>query len=97
MIKTSKQTALVSSTDLKRKYKKVKQLLDNNMIVIVTNRNNTAEGADGIFIPYSELVIEKLEDLIEDIEMEKNKDKLVKEFEESYNSGNGKRVDLKDL
>jgi len=97
MLLTGNQTAVVSSTDLKRKYQKVMNLLNKNMMVIITNRNHTDKEADGILLPYSESLINAIEELIEDIEMEANKDKLVKELKESYASSNKKRIPLNKL
>lgn len=97
MLLTGNQTAVVSSTDLKRKYQEVINLLKKNMMVIVTNRNNTETEADGILLPYSENLVRLLEDVIEDIEMEMNKEHLEKEFKESYESSKGKFVPLSEL
>lgn len=90
MIITGTQSAVVSSTDLKRNYKDVQKLLKKNVVVIVVNRNSE-DAADGIFFPYSEGAVERIEDLLEDIEMERNKAALVKEYEKSHSSGKGKR------
>ena len=96
MFVTGKNTAVVSSTDMKRNYKQVQELLNDNKIIVVTNRGSENE-VDGIFISYSENLIEKLEDMIEDIEMENNRDVLIEELKKSYNNGNGKRTKLSDL
>ena len=64
MLLTGNQTVVVSSTDLKRKYQDVIDLLKKNMMVIVTNRNNTESEADGILLPYSESLIRIIEDII---------------------------------
>ena len=96
MFATGKNTAVVSSTDMKRNYKQVQDLLSTNKIIVVTNRGSENE-VDGIFISYSENLIEKLEDMIEDVEMENNREALVEEFKKSYNSGSKKRVKLSDL
>lgn len=97
MLLIGKNTATVSSTDLKRKYKDIKKLSQKSKIIIVTNRNNDDGNADFILFPYSETAIEKMEDLLEDIEMDKNRDNLIKEFDTSYKSGKGKRYTLKDI
>ena len=97
MLLTGNQTAVVSSTDLKRKYQEVINLLKKNMMVIVTNRNNTETEADGILLPYSENLVRLLEDIVEDMEMEMNKDSLEKEFKESYESSKGKFIALSEL
>lgn len=96
MLLTNKKTAVVSSTDLKRKYSAVKKLLKDKVVIIITNRNDV-EGADGILFPYSKEAIEKIEDLTEEIEMEQARPKLIKELEKSYKSGKGKRIPLTSL
>ena len=97
MLLTGSQTAVVTSTDLKRKYQEVIDLLEKNMMVIVTNRNNTESEADGILLPYSENLIKIIEDIVEDMEMNNNKDELIKEFDKSYKSGNKKRIPLSSV
>ncbi len=96
MFATGKNTTVVSSTDMKRNYKQVQDLLSENKIIVVTNRGSENE-VDGIFISYSENLIEKLEDMIEDVEMENNRNILVEEFKKSYVSANKKRIKLSDL
>jgi hypothetical protein len=41
--------------------------------------------------------VKKAEELLEDIEMEKNKTYLLKEFQKSYRSGKRKRIPLKRI
>ncbi len=96
MYKTSKNTAIVTSTSLKRSYREVQKLLKSNVAVIITNRNNP-DAADGIILPYSEAAVAKIQDFIEDIEMEENKEKLEKEFKRSIESGNKQRISLDDI
>lgn len=96
MFQTSTSTTVVSSTDLKRQYQKVKQLLDQHQVVIVTNRNSD-EQVDGVLIPYSPQIVEHLEDLLEDMEIVANKKALDRELLESLQSAKGKRVALNDL
>lgn len=96
MFQASHNTAVVSSTNLKRQYKKVKQLLDKNMMVILTNRNSE-ENVDGIIIPYSAEAVELLEDFLENLDIMKNKDALDKELKKSLSSGKGKRYSLKEM
>lgn len=97
MLLTGNQTAVVSSTDLKRKYQDVINLLKKNMMVIVTNRNNTESEADGILLPYSEDLVKIIEDIVEDMEMNMNKEDLEKEFKKSYESENKKRIPLNSV
>lgn len=93
MFFTNPYTAIVSSTDLKRKYKDIKKLLDHKVVVIISNRKNRDE-VDGILVPYSQSTVGKIEDMLEDIEIEDNKEKLIEEFKHSYASKEGKRVKL---
>ncbi|GEM_PF-4877166 len=96
MLQTAQHTYVVSATDLKRKYHDVRELLKQNHLVIVMNRNSDEE-ADGILIPYSEQALERFEDLLEDMEMDANRENLEKEFETSLKSGKGKRTTLHQL
>lgn len=96
MLQTASNTYVVSSTDLKRKYQEVRMLLKGNHIVIVTNRNADDE-VDGVLMPYSEALIEHLDDLLEDLEMEQNRETLEDEFEESLKSAKGKRIPLDNV
>ena len=84
MFKASHTTAVVSSTNLKRHYQKVKSFLDQNMMVVLTNRNSE-DHVDGILIPYSKEAIELLEDFLE----EKTLDK---ELKKSFLSAKKKEV-----
>ncbi len=97
MLLTGSQTAVVSSTDLKRKYQDVIDLLKKNMMIIVTNRNNTESEADGILLPYSESLIKIIENIIEDMEMNANKNELIEELDKSYKSGKKKKIPLNSL
>ena len=96
MLQTAQHTALVSSTELKREYAQVIEMLRKNRLVIVVNRNSD-EQADGILVPYSVEALERLEDMLEDLEMERNRKALEKEFEASLKSGKGKRTSLAQL
>ncbi len=96
MFFTTKNTAVVSSTDLKRHYKEVQKLLSKNVVIVVTNRNSE-DNVDGILLPYSEVILEKYEDLLEDIEMEQNQQTLTRELSKSYASGKKKRLSLESL
>ena len=96
MFHASQTTAVTTSTNLKRNYKKITDLLKMNMMVIVTNKNSK-DAADGVFLPYSRLLMERIEDFMEDLEMEANREELEKELEASLKSGGGKRIRLEDL
>lgn len=96
MFTTGQSTAVTTSTNLKRNYKNIKDMLKKNMIVLVTNKNSE-DAVDGVFIPYSKLLMERIEDFMEDLEMEENREELEKELEESLKSGGGKRIKAKDI
>lgn len=96
MFQTNQTTTVVSSTDLKRQYPKVKNLLKGFHIVMVTNKKSQDE-VDGVFIPYSPSLIEHLEDFLEDLEISKNREALDAELLESLQSGKGKRIPLDEV
>lgn len=85
MFSTTSRTAVVSSSQVQRKYSDVIALLNQNKAVFVTNKNNL-EGVDGIFIPYSKNIVSLIEDLLEDIEMATHKTSIEKKVAESYKS-----------
>lgn len=75
-------STIITTTQLQQKIGEITANIDKKSY-IVTNRGQ----GKIILLPYFDGCDELVEDYMEDFEMYANKDKLIREFEKSYNSG----------
>lgn len=75
-------STIITTTQLQQKIGEITANIDKKSYV-VTNRGQ----GKIVLLPYFDGCDEFIEDYMEDFEMYANRDKLIKKFEESYNSG----------